>query len=311
MKNTCLMLDDALSKYHFGESHPFGPRRYWVFKEEYEKRKLSKQMTLCNGQFATEEQLALFHTREYINKVKTLSKTGKGYLDSGDTPARIGIFENACYVAGTVLKAVDHIMQGDCKNAFSPIAGLHHATRESAAGFCVFNDCGIAIEYIRKQYDIQRVAYIDIDAHHGDGVFYSFENDKNLIFIDLHQDGKTLYPGTGAITEIGKGEAAGTKINIPLQPGCTDEFALKFWRTAEKFLEKAQPEFIILQCGADSLSGDPITQLSLSSAFHGNIAKRLVSIADRHSKGRLLALGGGGYSLENISVAWNDVLENM
>lgn len=305
------MLDDALSDYHFGESHPFGPKRYWAFKEEFEKRKLIDKVHLSKAKQATEEELALFHTSDYINKVKILSKTGEGYLDGGDTPARKGIYEAASIMVGTTLKAVDHIMQGDCQHAFSPIAGLHHASRKSAAGFCVFNDCGIAIEYLREKYNIQRVAYVDIDAHHGDGVFYGFEDDKDLIFVDMHQDGNTLYPGTGAITETGKGDAIGTKLNIPLQPNCSDEIALKLWQVAEQFLEKAKPEYILLQCGADSLNGDPITQLNLSSKFHGHVAQRLSVIADKYSQGRLLAMGGGGYNLENIKMAWNDVVEAL
>ena len=311
MKKICLMFDDALADYHFGEDHPFGPKRYWAFKEEFESRKLAERVNLYGAQKASENQLKLFHTPEYINKVKALSKTGSGYLDGGDTPARKGIYEAASIMVGTTLKAVNHIMQGDCQHAFSPIAGLHHATRESAAGFCVFNDCGVAIEYLRKEYDIKRIAYVDIDAHHGDGVFYSFEEDKDLIFVDMHQDGKTLYPGTGAVTETGKGDAAGTKLNIPLQPNCDDKTALKLWQVAEQFLEKAKPEFILLQCGADSLAGDPITQLKLSSKFHGFVAKRLSLLAGKYSQGRLLAMGGGGYNLENIKMAWNDVLEGL
>lgn len=305
------MLDDDLADYHFGEQHPFGPKRYWAFKEECQRRKLDENSCVHSGQLATVEQLALFHSADYIKKVQTLSKTGKGYLDGGDTPALPGIFESASIMVGSSLKAVDHIMQGDCTHAFSPIAGLHHATRESAAGFCVFNDCGVVIEHLRKTYGIQRIAYIDIDAHHGDGVFYSFESDKDLIFIDLHQDGRTLYPGTGAITETGKDDAIGTKLNIPLQPRCTDEIAKPLWETAEKFLIKAQPEFILLQCGADSLAGDPITQLELSADFHGHVAKRLVILAEQLCGGRLFAMGGGGYNLNNIKMAWNNVLEAM
>ncbi|MEE9352786.1 MAG: acetoin utilization protein AcuC [Thiotrichaceae bacterium] len=311
MKKVCVMFGDKLANYHFGQEHPFGPKRYWAFKEEFEHRNLNERVSLCSPQQATEAQLNLFHPQAYIDKVKALSKTGEGYLDGGDTPARIGIYEAACTMVGSTLKAVDHIMQGDCRHAFSPIAGLHHATRESAAGFCVFNDCGIAIEYLREHYHIQRIAYIDIDAHHGDGVFYSFETDKDLIFVDMHQDGRTLYPGTGAVTEMGKGDAAGTKLNIPLQPYCTDEIARKFWLSAEKFIAKSKPEFILLQCGADSLEGDPITQLSLTSKFHAYVADRLSLLADEHCNGRLLAMGGGGYNLENIKVAWNDVIEAL
>ena len=307
----CIMLGDELANYHFGEEHPFGPKRYWAFKEEFERRQLDKKVLLHESQQASEKQLALFHTQNYINKVRTLSEKGEGYLDYGDTPAIKGIYESTCTVVGTTLKTIDLIMKGGCHFAFTPIAGLHHATRNSAAGFCVFNDCGIAIEYLRKQYNIQRIAYIDIDAHHGDGVFYSFEEDPNLCIVDFHQDGTSLYPGTGFINETGKGNAVGTKLNIPLPPNSTDKIAKALWKNAEDFIDKFKPEFILLQCGADSLASDPITQLNLSSKFHAYVASRLSLLANEHCEGRLLALGGGGYNLDNIKAAWNDVIESL
>ena len=303
------MLGDELANYHFGEEHPFGPKRYWAFKQEFEHRQLDKNVLLHAPQQATEKQLALFHTQDYIDKVKTLSEKGEGYLDCGDTPAIKGIYESARTVVGTTLKAIDLIMKGDCHFAFTPIAGLHHATRNSTAGFCVFNDCGIAIEYLRKKYNVQRIAYVDIDAHHGDGVFYSFEDDPNLCFVDFHQDGTTLYPGTGFINETGKGKAVGTKLNIPLPPNSTDKIAKALWGNAENFIEQFKPEFILLQCGADSLEGDPITQLNLTSSFHAYAASRLMLLANKYCAGRLLAMGGGGYNLENIKTAWNDVID--
>lgn len=305
------MLGDELAHYHFGETHPFGPKRYWAFKEEFIKRGTDKKVTLSTPQQATEEQLKLFHTQDYINKVKTLSKLGEGYLDCGDTPAIKGIFENALTVVGTTLKAVDLLMQNKANHAFTPIAGIHHARRNSAAGFCVFNDCGIAIEYLRKKYKLQRIAYIDIDAHHGDGVFYEFEDDPDLCFVDLHQDGATLYPGTGFINETGKGAAIGTKLNIPLPPNSTDKTAMALWKNAESFIDKFKPEFILFQCGADSLANDPITQLELTAKFHAHVASRLVLLANKHCPGKLLVMGGGGYNLENIKTAWNDVIEKL
>ena len=310
------MFGDELANYHFGIEHPFGPRRYGAFKDEFLSRKLDKKVTLCKPQTPTtspdiESYLSLFHSSEYIDKVKILSASGAGFLDCGDTPAVKGIFEAACIIVGTTLKAIDLIMRKNCMHVFSPIAGLHHATRTSAAGFCVFNDCGIAIEYLRKEYNIQRIAYIDIDAHHGDGVFYTFENDPDLCIVDFHQDGTTLYPGTGFINETGKGNAAGSKLNIPLPPNSTDKIATSFWKTAEDFIAKSKPEFILLQCGADSLAGDPITQLNLSSEFHAYVTSRLVLLAKEHSHGRLLAMGGGGYNPDNIKSAWNDVVEAL
>ncbi len=305
------MLGNELANYHFGEEHPFGPKRYWAFKEEFNHRSLENKVLLSPPQQASEKQITLFHTQDYIDKVKTLSETGEGYLDCGDTPAIKGIYESACTVVGTTLKAIDLIMNGDCIHAFSPIAGLHHATRNSAAGFCVFNDCGIAIEYLREQYNIKRIAYVDIDAHHGDGVFYSFEDDPDLCFVDFHQDGTTLYPGTGFINETGKDNAVGTKLNIPLPPNSTDKIAKALWKNAEDFINKLKPEFILLQCGADSLAGDPITQLNLTSKFHAYVTSQLILLASKHCKGRLLAMGGGGYNLDNIKAAWNDVIESL
>lgn len=307
----CVMLGDDLANYHFGEEHPFGPKRYWAFKEEFEHRQLNKKVMLSKPQRASEQHLTLFHTQDYINKVKKLSDKGEGYLDCGDTPARKGIFEAALTVVGTTLKAVDLIMQDKCSHAFTPIGGIHHARRNSAAGFCVFNDCGIVIEYLRKHYNIQRIAYIDIDAHHGDGVFYEFESDADLSFVDFHQDGATLYPGTGFINETGKGDAIGTKLNIPLPPNSTDKTAFALWNTAEDFIEKFKPEFILLQCGADSIANDPITQLKLTSKFHAHVALRLASLAERYCSKRLLAMGGGGYNLDNIKITWNDVIEAL
>ena len=210
-KNTCVYLGQPLADYGFGDGHPFGPERHHVFQAELIRQGLDKPLDIQAPVTATHDLIELFHTSDYIEKVRDYSKFGGGYLDGGDTPSFIGMYEAASSVAGTVTDAIDRIMAKQYRRAFSPIAGLHHARRHVAAGFCVFNDCGIAIEYLRQQSGIKRVAYIDIDAHHGDGVFYSFEDDPDLLFADIHQDGRTLYPGTGAEDETGKGEAIGTK----------------------------------------------------------------------------------------------------
>jgi len=188
---------------------------------------------------------------------------------------------------------------------------LHHARRHVAAGFCVFNDCGIAIEYLRHQYGIKRVAYVDIDAHHGDGVFYSFEDDPDLLFADIHQDGRTLYPGTGAKDETGKGDAIGTKLNIPVPPFADDAVFQTVWPQIESYLQINEPEFILLQCGADSIEGDPITNMAFSPGSHAYAAKRLCALADQYCDGKFLAMGGGGYNHDNIARAWTAVVDSM
>ncbi len=236
---------------------------------------------------------------------------GYGLLDQGDTPAFPGVFEAASTVVGTALAALERIMSGETVRAFVPIAGLHHARRDSAAGFCVFNDCGVVIEALRREFRIRRVAYVDIDAHHGDGVFYAFEDDSDLIFVDLHEDGRFLYPGTGRADETGIGAATGTKLNIPMAVGADDAEFFRQWDRAERFLEAAKPEFIVFQCGADSLSGDPLAHLAYTQAAHAYAATRLCAIADRYAQGRVLALGGGGYDLDNLARAWTAVVRAL
>jgi len=311
--HTCLYQGKALADYGFGEGHPFGPDRHDAFMQKAQQQGLLQhpEISLLEPLSGDESTVELFHTKEYVQKVRSMSKLGVGYLDQGDTPARRGIYESAMTVVGCVVDAVNRIMTGEFNRGFVPIAGLHHARRNSASGFCVFNDCGIAIEVLRQCYGVKRVAYVDIDAHHGDGVFYSFVEDPDLCFVDFHEDGNYLYPGTGFEYETGEGLAQGSKLNICLAPGATDEQFLARWPQAEAFLERARPEFILLQCGADSLGGDPITHLQLSEQAHNYAAKRLCKIADVYASGRILAMGGGGYNRDNLAAAWCAVLSEL
>jgi acetoin utilization protein AcuC len=300
-----------LASYGFGSDHPFGPDRHDAFHDALALASLADGIAYALPREGSIDELALFHTPEYIDLVSRLSEQGKGFLDDGDTPAVPGIFNAALVVVGTTLAAVDAVIAGPSRRAFVPIAGLHHATRNKAGGFCVFNDCGVAIEYLRHKHGIRRVAYVDIDAHHGDGIFYGFEDDPDLIFADIHEDGRFLFPGTGSSEETGKFRALGTKLNIPMVPGADDvEFAAA-WQRVEQYLEDSRPEFIIFQCGADALEGDPITHLSYSAAAYGLAAASLCRIADKYAKGRLVATGGGGYNRANLALAWTQVVRSF
>lgn len=301
----------ALAAYGFGQGHPFGPDRLNAFWQEMTRRGLDWQCDVGTPIACTEEDLGLFHTAAYITRVKHQSQTGEGYLDFGDTPAFPGVFEAASVVVGSVLDGLKHILAGNCRRVFVPIAGLHHARRDGASGFCVFNDIGVLIEALRRQHGIRRVAYVDIDAHHGDGVFYGFEDDPDLIFADIHEDGRYLYPGTGAPDETGKGAAQGTKLNIPMEPGANDSAFHRVWPRVEEFVRAGKPEFIILQAGADSIAGDPITHMRYTPAAHAHAATRLCALADEFCDGRLIGLGGGGYDRPNLARAWCAVVEAM
>jgi len=300
---------DELASYGFGADHPFGPDRHDAFHDELENAGLGARIEYRRPRRATVDELVLFHTPEYIDFISKKSDSGDSYLDGGDTPAIPGIFNIASDVVGTTLAAVDAVMQGNTKRAFVPIAGLHHAGREHAAGFCVFNDCGVAIEYIRQKYDLTRIAYIDIDAHHGDGVFYAFEDDPDALFADIHEDGRYIYPGTGAASETGKHRAAGTKLNVPVPPGAGDAEFLDAWRKVESYVEASRPEFIIMQAGADSLDGDPITHLKFSEEAHALAADSLCKLADKYCGGRIIGTGGGGYNRRNLARAWTRVVQ--
>jgi acetoin utilization protein AcuC len=308
--NVAVVVSERLARYGFGDGHPFGPDRHAAFVREFGARGLDRRVRLLEPRAASDEELRAFHSAEYLDFVRERSLSGSGFLDGGDTPAFRGVYEAAAGVVGATLSAVETIMQGDARRAFVPIAGLHHAARDRAAGFCVFNDCGVAIELL-KRAGLRRIAYVDIDAHHGDGVFYAFEDDPAVVFADLHEDGRYLYPGTGAAHETGKGAASGMKLNLPLPPGADDQVFARVWPQVTAHLEKFAPEFVILQCGADSLEGDPITHLRLTPDSHARAARELTALAERQGHGRVLALGGGGYNRQNLAQAWNAVVENL
>jgi acetoin utilization protein AcuC len=305
---TCVVAGERIARYGFPDGHPFGPDRHDAFWREVIAQGLDKRVQQLAPRTATRAELELFHDPGYVDFVAARSAAGEGLLDAGDTPAFKGVFEAASDVVGASLVAAEAVLQGRARRGFVPIAGLHHAGRAHAAGFCVFNDIGVVIERMKREQGFTRIAYVDIDAHHGDGVYYAFEDDPAVIFADTHEDGRYLYPGTGAASETGAGAAAGTKLNIPLPPGAGDAEFLAAWAAVEAHVERFAPEFVLFQCGADSLGGDPITHLGLTEEAHAHAAARLCAIADRHAGGRILGFGGGGYNRRNIARAWTRVL---
>jgi acetoin utilization protein AcuC len=305
-----VIADEPLGRYGFPDGHPFGTDRLAAFLREFRARRLQERTVAGHSRPATREELLRFHTPAHVDLVIERSATGGGYLDTGDTPAVRGIHEAAAQVVGAALEAMEALLAGRARRAFVPIAGLHHATREQAAGFCVYNDIGVVIETLRAR-GLARIAYVDIDVHHGDGVYFSFEDDPRVIFADLHEDGRYLYPGTGTAGQVGTGAAAGTKLNLPLAPGSGDAQFEAAWPRALAHVASHEPEFIILQSGADSLAGDPLAHLQFSARCHGRAARDLAALADRLGHGRVLGLGGGGYNRDNLARAWCAVVEGL
>jgi len=312
MKSEVLLyVGEALGKYGFPHGHPFGPDRQDAFWKEAVKQGLDQRAVPCEPRQAKRAEVERFHTGEYIERVYRFSQSGEGYIDRGDTPAYPGVFEAAANVVGAALDGLKRVMSGACRRTFQPIGGLHHARRDKAAGFCVFNDSGVVIETLRAEYGVKRVAYVDIDVHHGDGLYYPFEDDADLIYADIHEDGNFLYPGTGHDYERGKGAAEGVKLNIPMQPGAGDRQFFQAWERVVDHLRRFTPEFIIFQCGADSLAGDPLAHLNYSAADHAHAARSLCGLADEMSGGRIMGFGGGGYDRYNLAQAWCAVLNEF
>ncbi len=295
--------------YSFGPSHPFNSSRYILFEEAFKELKNELFIKVIPPQMADTSKIVLFHTIEYVNFVREKSKEGKGYLDYGDTPAFKGVYEAASYLVGSAIKGIELALSGNF--VFQVAGGLHHARRDRAGGFCVFNDPGVAISYLLEEKKINKVFYIDIDAHHGDGVMYGFYEEPRVIILDIHEDGRYLYPGTGFANEKGKGRAEGTKFNIPLLPGAQDEDLLSALRTAEEIIKKASPEFLLVQAGVDGLKEDPISHLSYSLDGYREALEFIKYLSNNYFNNKVLLFGGGGYKAENLKNAWLSLIKTF
>lgn len=302
-----------LLTYSFPGNHPMNKERIIKFFEVLDKNidEFRDRIRFVEPVAATKEEIGLFHLQEYIEYVEKKCRLGYGYLDYGDTPAYPGCFEAASYTVGTTLRILKEVLSGEVVAGFNPMGGLHHARRERAGGFCIFNDAAVAIAYALSKSNCSSVAYVDIDAHHGDGVYYEFEDDPRVIFLDIHQDGRTIYPGTGHEYERGKGAAEGKKLNIPLPPGSGDDAFREALKKGEEFLLSHDFEVIFFQCGADCLEDDPLTRLEYTPNSHYYAAKKLKEIAEKKCSGRIVAMGGGGYNPINVANAWLNVIRAL
>lgn len=244
--------------------------------------------------------LESFHQSDYLEFVERASGLDREVLlDAGDTPSFRGCYEAAARLVQGAVDALDFTIEHR-RPAFHPGGGLHHAHPGRASGFCIFNDVAVAVA--RGLRHRHRVAYVDIDAHHGDGVMYGFYDSGRVLDIDFHQDGRTLFPGTGFPHEVGREDGAGLKANIPLPPGAGDEALLPmFRRVVPALLRWFRPDVIILQHGVDGHLGDDLARLQYSPAAYAEIDHTILELSEELTGGRLLVTGGGGYRPESVS----------
>ncbi len=227
-------------------------------------------------------------------------------LGSDDTPVFPGIYNASQLLAGASISAARRIIGEGC-SAFNIGGGLHHAFPSRASGFCVFDDPALAISVLRERFD--RVLYIDIDGHHGDGVQQIFYEDPHVLTVSLHESGLYLFPGTGFIDEIGTGPGVGYSVNIPMPMYAGDgEYCRAFEEIVPSLFEWFKPQVVVAQLGVDAHYSDPLTSLNMTLSGYTYLVHRITELAGQYSGDRLLALGGGGYNMEVVPVAWASVL---
>jgi len=293
-----------------GSSHPESPLRLSSIIDTFEKTGIfrDKRFLKITPRKATIQEVGLVHDLAYIKKVESLCQSGGGHLDS-DTFVCSKSYEVALLAVGGVLEGCELILSKEIANAFALVRPPgHHAGPSgptfppSSAGFCIFNNVAIAAKYLIKRHSLNRVAVIDVDVHHGNGTQKIFNTTSNVLYVSLHQDGRTLYPGTGFLEEIGEEEGKGFKVNIPLPPSSNDEIYLNAVKgIVIPVTTQFKPEFIIVSAGFDAHYADPIANMAMSSLGYLQEFQMIMDIASKVCDGRFLAVLEGGYNLEALS----------
>ncbi|MBI4220554.1 MAG: acetoin utilization protein AcuC [Chloroflexi bacterium] len=300
----------ALAGHTYGESHPMKPiRLQYTFELAKAAGFLSgSQSRVAEPRPATDEELRLFHEPDYIAAVKALG-AGLSISDEfaygfgpGDNPVTPGMFEAHSLAAGGTMVAAELVRDGTVDAVFNPAGGLHHALPRRASGFCIFNDPVLAIRRL-VEHDM-RVAYVDIDCHHGDGVQYAFYDTSRVMTISLHESGRFLFPGTGDVNESGVGDGEGYSVNVPLAPYTDDEiYSFAFDEVVPPLVRAFKPDVLFTQLGIDTHYGDPITHLRLTTQGFASTVAKLAAMGDEC--GKWIAAGGGGYDLSAVARGWS------
>ena len=282
------------------------PTRLRYTYELLEAYGLFSHTKLVPPRHATDEELRWFHTPEYIDAVRSISRGEDRYPPErfnfsahGDNPPYPGMFEAAALSTGASIVAAELVADNDVDVAFNVAGGLHHAARDHVSGFCIFNDPVIAIEALRRRG--LKTLYVDIDCHHGDGVQDAYYDTDEVMTISLHESGRYLFPGTGEAAELGAGNGRGYAVNVPLAPYTQDEtFHWAFSEVVPPLVSAFEPDVMVTQLGMDTHFDDPITHLALTVQGHGWLVQELGRLAKRW-----VALGGGGYDMAAVARGWS------
>ena len=293
--------------YKFSDTHPFNQKRLTLTTDLLREMNALSNDDIVPSRIATDEELLLAHDARYIDIVKKAghglvnpSQTESYGIGTDDTPIFPDMHEASARLVGGTLTAVDYVMENKASHALNLGGGLHHGFRGKASGFCVYNDSSVAIKYIQQKYNA-RVLYIDTDAHHGDGVQWSFYEDPDVCTISIHETGRYLFPGTGNVAERGTGQGYGTSFNLPIDAFTEDESFLELYTTAlREITAHFKPDVIISQNGADAHYLDPLTHLYGTMKIYHEIPKLAHQLAHEFCDGKWIAVGGGGYDIWRV-----------
>ena len=293
------------NKYDLGMDHPLVGNKPKKSMEFFKEKNIMKDIKLFSPKEATEEDLLRAHSKSYVNRVKELSKTG-GMLSS-DTPAPIGIYNVASLATGGSLLGGKKLFE-DFNIMTNPLAGFHHASRDSSSGFCFFNDIAVVIEHLREKQKLKRFLVIDVDVHHGNGTQDIYASDPTVLNLSFHQDGRTLYPGTGSIDYIGRDKGEGFSINLPLPQGAGSiSYLNAFNEIVPAVTKQFDPGIIIYQSGVDTHHSDPLADLNLTFQIYFHMAKKMKELSTETCN-KLLVLFGGGYNSASSIISYFNVM---
>ena len=307
MKDKLFIFSPEMDEFPYPASCPFNTSRAGRVHKSLSSMFLlsGNGYGVCPAEPAAREDFEVFHTKEYLDMVERASYGEFNHnflhfgLGSGDCPVFANMIDNFYWATGASLTAARKLLTGEAKIAFNASGGLHHAHAANAAGFCYINDVVLACMEFTKAG--KRVLFLDIDVHHTDGVQDGFYDRNDVMTISLHQSGHTLFPGTGFEDEIGVGDGLGYSVNVPLPPGTYDEAYFKaLEEVVYPLIESYNPDFLVLEAGADTLLGDPLALLRLTNNVHATVTEKLMSYQKP-----LLITGGGGYNVENTVRAWS------
>jgi len=311
-----LTWDESFTAYDFGPFHPMAPMRVdLTIRLAREFGLLSRSnVSVRDAKVAEDELLALVHEPDYIQAVRRVSAdpthpdAARG-LGTDDTPAFPGMHEASARVVGASVACAEAVWTGAAEHGVNIAGGLHHAMPGAASGFCVYNDVSVAIAWLLAN-GAQRVAYVDVDVHHGDGVERTFWDDDRVLTISIHESGRTLFPGTGWPEDTGGPRAKGSAVNLGLPAGTGDAGWLRaFHAIVSPLLEEFRPQVLVTQSGCDSHFLDPLGHLTLSVDAQRESYEALHDLAHRHADGRWIATGGGGYEIVDVVPrAWTHLI---